>query len=144
LLTRGGIFALIAIVKFELPKEMVEKMRLIMQPHPNPLHGLGQKLRDAAEAQKGLPQQIENLSGQIGKLVAVTEVQTEIAKFQAQLAEESAKETKSLSEQTDRLVQETINLARFTRGIFWFTVILGFFALVQIVVMLFQYFSNGY
>jgi len=102
---------------------------------PSPAAELGKKLTEAANAQIGLPQQIENL-------VTIASVQADIAKFQAQLADESAKEAKNLSEQTDRLVQETIKLVDFTRGVYWLTFILGIFALVQIVVMIFQYFSQ--
>jgi len=141
LLTCRWICGVIAFVKFELPKEMVEKMRLIAQPHqiPSTAGELVKTVKEIGKSQNLLPEQIGNLSEQIGKLVTIAEVQVEIAKFQAKIAEESAKEAKNLSEQTDRLVSETIELRRFTKGVFWLTVVLSIFTLVLIVIAFLEY-----
>lgn len=48
----------------------------------------------------------------------------------------------TLTQQTDRLVVETVKLTDFTRGVFWLTVVLGFFAIVQIFIMLVEYCST--
>ena len=66
---------------------------------------------------------------QSGKLLEITDAQKE-------LAQEAAKQAENLSSQTNTLVEETVKLTRFTRGVFWFTIVLGFFAFVQIVIML--------
>jgi CTP-dependent riboflavin kinase len=102
------------------------------------------RTKAAAEAQIALPEQIERLNQQTGELL-------KIADAQKQLAEEAGKQAKNLSEQTDRLVQETIKLTGFTQGVYWLTIALVFFALVQIapsvvqtIVMLFEYFSKNH
>jgi hypothetical protein len=51
--------------------------------------------------------------------------------------------SETLTKQTDRLVQYTVELTRFTKGVFWLTVILGVIALVQIVIMVFEYCSKA-
>jgi hypothetical protein len=48
-------------VKFELPKEAMEKMQLAFQPPPNP-SSFGKKLAEAADAQTKLPERIDNHS----------------------------------------------------------------------------------
>lgn len=50
--------------------------------------------------------------------------------------------SETLTQQTDRLVQYTVDLTRFTKGVFWLSVILGVFALVQILIMVFEYCSR--
>ena len=128
-------------MKFEVPKETIEKIRLLSQPMPD-VSEVGKKFREAANAQIGLPEKIDRLTGEVGKLVVVANAQIEIAKAQKQLAEEAGKQAEDLSKQTDRLVDETVTLARFTKRLFWFTVILVGFAIIQIVIMLFDYFSK--
>lgn len=62
--------------------------------------------------------------------------------LEIRLAEEANQAAIKLAEQTDRLVDETIKLTQFTRGVYWLTIALGFFAVVQIVIMLLQYSSE--
>ncbi|HTV43105.1 MAG TPA: hypothetical protein VMF08_21250 [Candidatus Sulfotelmatobacter sp.] len=64
--------------------------------------------------------------------------------LELQIAEEANNAAIKLSEQTDRLVDETLKLTRFTRRVYWLTVALGFFAVVQIIIMFFQYFSEAH
>jgi hypothetical protein len=66
-----------------------------------------------------------------------------MAAIQLIIAEEEAKTAEKLEQQTARLVEHTVKLTRFTRGVFWLTVILGVFAFVQIVIMVFEYCSKA-
>lgn len=59
------------------------------------------------------------------------------------LAEDADKIADKLTKQTDRLVAETITLSRFTKGLFWFTVVIAIFALVQIAIMVLDYASKN-
>ena len=104
----------------------------------------GKKFREAANAQIVLPEQIDRLTTEVGKLAVIANAQFEIAKLQNQLAEEAAKHAKNLSAQTDRLVSETVKLTRFTKGLVWLTVVLAGFATIQIIIMLFDYFSKNH
>ena len=59
-----------------------------------------------------------------------------------QQTEKLVQHSEKLTQQTDRLVQYTVELTRFTKGVFWLTVVLGVFALIQIVIMVFEYCSK--
>lgn len=59
--------------------------------------------------------------------------------LQVRLSEEAEKTATKMATQTDRLVEDTIKLTRFTRGVFWLTVVLAFFAVVQIIIMAIQF-----
>jgi hypothetical protein len=52
--------------------------------------------------------------------------------------------SEKLTQQTDSLVEETVKLTDFTRGVFWLTIVLGVFAIVQIIIMLFEYCSKNH
>jgi hypothetical protein len=58
--------------------------------------------------------------------------------LEVRLAEDANKTAIKLSEQTDRLVCETVELRRFTKGLFWLTVALVIFTLVQIIIVFFE------
>lgn len=124
---------------------------------------MGQDFRATLKAAIGLPEQIDGLTEQIGKLLEVAEAQkqvaenavksadelnkqtnklVEVANAQKQLAEEAGKQAVDLSKQIDRLVQETIALTEFTRVLVWLTVFIGIFAIIQIVIMLFEYMAK--
>jgi hypothetical protein len=65
-----------------------------------------------------------------------------IAEDQKQLAIEAGRQTTELTNQTNRLVCETVTLRRFTKGLVILTIVLAVSAVVQIVIMLFDYFSH--
>jgi hypothetical protein len=90
---------------------------------------------DAKKSSEKLAAQTDALAEHVKNLV-------EIADAQKQLANEASKQAENLSNQTTRLVDETVKLTGFKRGVYWFTVVIGFFAFVQIVIMLFEYFSK--
>ena len=46
--------------------------------------------------------------------------------------------TKTLTKQTDKLVTESSNLSRLTKVLIWLTVALGLFAVIQIVLMVYD------
>jgi hypothetical protein len=98
------------------------------------------KLHEISDAHKLIS---ENSGKSTDELNRQTTKLIEVAHAQKQLAEEGGKHAKNLSEQTDRLVNETVKLTKFTRGVYWLTFILGLFALIQIIVMLFEYFSQS-
>ena len=116
-------------------------------------HEGAQRVQSALRATIKLPEQIGNLTDEVGKLVIIANAQIEIAKAQKQLgedllkisdaqkqlAEQSGKESKNLSEQTKRLVDETVILRRFTKGVFWLTVVISVFTLVQIIITCLDY-----
>jgi hypothetical protein len=53
-------------------------------------------------------------------------------------AETNIQHSKKLTEQTEKLLGESINLSRLTRVLIWLTVALGLFAIIQIVLMVFD------
>src|ERR1035438_187698 len=65
---------------------------------------------DALRAAVELPEQIDQLTAEVEKVVVVATAQIEIAKAQKELSEKAAAEAENLSKQTDRLVSETIIL----------------------------------
>jgi hypothetical protein len=121
-------------------------------------HEGAQRVQSALKATIKLPEQIDILTEEIGKLIVIASVQIEIAKAQKQLgeellkiaasqkqlAEESGKQSKNLSDQTDRLVGETIVLRRFTKGVFWLTVVISIFTLVQIIITCLDYSTKAH
>ena len=114
-------------------------------------------LKELAKVNAQPFQQADVLTGICTQLLAQTSmvsifISTKQTQHIANIAEYSEKltmqtdvlvnESKNLSKQTDRLVDETLKLTRFTRRLYWFTIALGFFAIVQIIIMLFQYSSE--
>lgn len=52
--------------------------------------------------------------------------------------EKHAKQSEKLTQQTDQLIIESVNLSRLTRVLIWLTVVLGLFAVIQIVLMVYD------
>ena len=73
----------------------------------------------------------------IGKLLEITEAQK-------QLAQEAGRQAENLTKQTDKLVSETIKLTQFTKTLVWLTIAVFVSAIVQIVIMLFEYSSHSH
>jgi hypothetical protein len=98
-----------------------------------------------------LPEQIDRLTGEIEKLVEVSHSQKQLAQellgiadAQNRLAAEAGKQAESLSNQTEKLVSETIILRRFTKGVFWLTVVISIFTLVQIIITCLDYSTKAH
>ena len=62
-----------------------------------------------------------------------------MAEIQFILAEEQSKSADKFEQQTARLIDETVELRRLTRGLYFLTIAVAFFALVQIVIMVLEY-----
>jgi TolA-binding protein len=110
-----------------------------------------QRVQSALKAQIGLPEQIDRLTGEIEKLVEVSHSQKQLAQellgiadAQNRLAAEAGKQAESLSNQTEKLVSETIILRRFTKGVFWLTVVISIFTLVQIIITCLDYSTKAH
>lgn len=109
-----------------------------------------ENVRGALRAAIGLPEQIDRLAGEVGKLV-------EVASAQKLLAEEAVKQSENLSRQTDRLVsqiaaliiiteeqknfaakleRQTDKLISLTRTLVFFSAVLFVVALIQIIIIL--------
>jgi len=58
------------------------------------------------------------------------------------LAEDAAKTAEKMASHTDRLVTESISLTALTKQLKFWTIILGVFAVVQIVIMVFDYIKH--
>ena len=65
-----------------------------------------------------------------------------MAELMVIVAEEQEKSAAKLEQETARLVDETVELRRLTRGLYFFTIIVAGFALIQIFIMLLEYCSK--
>src|ERR1039458_4057534 len=65
-----------------------------------------------------------------------------MAEIHSLIAEEQAKSADKLEQQTARLGEETIELRRLTRGLYFFTIAVAGFAVIQIIIMLLEYCSK--
>lgn len=62
--------------------------------------------------------------------------------LEIRLAEDAAKTAEKMATHTDRLVTESISLTRLTKHLRFWTIMLGVFAVVQIVIMVFDYLKH--
>jgi hypothetical protein len=69
---------------------------------------------------------------------ARAELEARLADDAAKLADKMIQHTDKLTQQTDKLVTESVNLSKLTRILIWLTMALGLFAVVQIVIMVFD------
>ena len=73
---------------------------------------------------------------------ATVGVNIRLAEDASKFADKLVQHTEKLTRQTDRLVEESANLSRLTKVLIWLTVAIGAFAIVQIVIMVFEYFKD--
>ena len=102
------------------------------------------RIPDAVHLKTALDDEIRRKEAQeaADKLLHQTNRLVQYSEKLTQQTDTLIQHSEKLTQQTDRLVEETVKLTDFTRGVFWFTIILGVFAIVQIIIMLFEYCSK--
>ena len=65
-------------------------------------------------------------------------VNIRLAEEEAKSADKLIRHSEKLTQQTDKMIEESINLSRLTKVLIWLTVFLGIFAVIQIVLMVYD------
>jgi hypothetical protein len=69
-------------------------------------------------------------------------VSIRLAEEQSKSADKLIKHTEKLTQQTDKMIEESINISKLTKVLIWLTVAIGVFAIVQILIMVFDYLKH--